>query len=131
MWAAAVCRGGLGVLLGGAQFAAGLGNVSGRVHLVRLNGLLALGGDAACVATLSGSEFEVAATGDGIDTGLDGDFLAGFGGGDVAVAQVADGALAHGDHAAEADAHAAAARHQDTGLFARVEDRGATLGVRP
>src|SRR5690606_12148646 len=42
----------------------------------------------------------------------------------VAVAQVADRARDEGDRAGVADAHAAAVRHADAGLLARLEDRG-------
>src|SRR3954471_14549222 len=49
--------------------------------------------------------------------------------GDRAVAEVADGALLHRQHAAHADAHPAAARHQDAGALRGVQDRGGAVGV--
>src|SRR6188508_1283066 len=74
-------------------------------------------------------ELDVAGARNGVDAGLHGQLVAGFDDGDVARAQVAHGALTHGDDAAEADAHPASARHEDAGLFAGVEDRGATVGL--
>src|SRR3978361_698293 len=59
------------------------------------------------------SVVDLAGAGGGADAGLDEDAVAGRGGGDLARAQVADGALPQGQDAAEADAHAAAAGHQD------------------
>ena len=53
------------------------------------------------------------------------------GGGDLAVAQVADGARAQREHAAEADAHPAPRGHQHAGLLAGVQDRGAARRRRP
>ena len=51
------------------------------------------------------------------------------GGRDVTVAQVAHGALAQRQHAAEADAHPAAGRHQHAGRLGGVEDRGGAVGL--
>ena len=51
------------------------------------------------------------------------------GGGDLAGAQVADGALAQRQHAAEADAHPAAGRHEHAGVLAGVEDRRGAVGL--
>src|SRR6478735_4725462 len=63
-----------------------------------------------------------------VDAGLDRDAagagLPRYGGRDGAVAQVAHGALLQRDHAAHADAHPAAAGHQDAGLLGGVQDRG-------
>ena len=57
------------------------------------------------------------------------DAVAGRGGGDLAGAQVAHGALAQRQDAAEADAHPAPGRHQHAGLLAGVEDRGGAVGL--
>src|SRR5712671_6345159 len=62
-------------------------------------------------------------------TGLDQDAVTGCGGGDVAVAKVAHGSFAHRCHAAEADAHPASRRHQDSGGFAGVEQCLVARGV--
>src|SRR5712675_80720 len=62
-------------------------------------------------------------------TGLDQDAVTGCGGGDVAVAKVAHGSLAQRCHAAEADAHPASRRHQDSGGFAGVEQCLVARGV--
>src|SRR5689334_8162645 len=67
------------------------------------------------------SVVEVAGAGSGVDAGLDHHGIAG-GGRDLAVAQVAHDAFAHGQDAAEADAHAASRRHEDAGRFGGVED---------
>src|SRR3712207_5250095 len=75
------------------------------------------------------SVVDVAGAGGGADAGLDEDAVPGGGGGDLAGAQVADGALAQREHAAVADAHAAAAGHEDAGLLGGVEDRGGPVGL--
>src|ERR1700722_9876695 len=62
--------------------------------------------------------------------GLDQDAVTGCGGGDVTVAKVADGPLAQRCHAAEADAHPASRRHQDSGRFAGVEQCLVARGVQ-
>src|ERR1700722_4617691 len=61
--------------------------------------------------------------------GLDQDAVTGCGGGDVAVAEVANGPLAQRCHAAEADAHPASRRHQPPGGFAGVEQCPVARGV--
>src|ERR1700724_2737146 len=61
--------------------------------------------------------------------GLDQDAVTGCGGGDVAVAKVTHGPLAQRNHAAEADAHPASRRHQDSGGFAGVEQCLVARGV--
>src|SRR5215212_12181255 len=84
-----------------------------------------------CVAPLLGSGrsvVDVARAGGGADARLDEDAVTGRRGGDLAVAQVADGALAQRQHAAVADAHAAAGRHEDAGLLGGVEDGGRPVG---
>src|SRR6476659_8647790 len=58
------------------------------------------------------SVIDRAVAGGGADAGLDVHAVPHGGGGDLPVAQVAHGALAQRQHAAEADAHAAPARHQ-------------------
>src|SRR5215208_6778008 len=63
------------------------------------------------------------------DTGLDQDAVTGCGGGDVAVAKVAYGSVAQRSHAAEADAHPAPRRHQDSGFFAGIEQCLVARGV--
>src|SRR3954452_21562974 len=63
------------------------------------------------------------------DTGLDQDAVTGCGGGDVAIAKVAYGSLAQRSDAAEADAHPAPRRHQDSGFFASIEQCLVTRGV--
>src|SRR3954454_20101805 len=73
------------------------------------------------------SVVEVAVAGGGADAGLDHHRVAG-GGGDFAVAQVADRAFAHRQDAAVTDAHAAAGRHEDAGGFGGIEDRGGAVG---
>src|SRR3712207_3432872 len=78
---------------------------------------------------VSGSVVDVAGAGGGADAGLDEDAVPGDGGGHLAGAQVADGALAQREHAAVADAHAAAAGHEDAGLLGGVEDRGGAVGL--
>src|SRR3954451_24990396 len=86
-----------------------------------------------CVAPLLGSGrsvVDVAGAGGGADAGLDEDAVTRRGGGDLAVAQVADRALAQRQHAAVADAHAAAARHEDPRLLGGVQDRGGPVGVQ-
>ena len=74
-----------------------------------------------------------ALAGGGVDAGLDRHAgragLARDGGGDRAVAQVADRARPEREHAAHADAHPAAAGHQDTGLLGDVEQRLAAVGL--
>src|SRR5690349_18331919 len=74
----------------------------------------------------SPSVVEAALAGRRVDAGLDLDAaaLVGHGRGDGAGAQVTHAALLERQHAAEADAHPAAARHQDAGRLGRVEDRG-------
>src|SRR6478735_2021281 len=76
---------------------------------------------------------DVARPGGRVDAGLDryaaGAGLPRYGGRDGAVAQVAHGALLQRDHAAHADAHPAAAGHQDAGLLGGVQDRGGTVGL--
>ena len=72
---------------------------------------------------------EVAGAGGGGDAGLDRHAVAGLGGGDLAGAQVAHGALAQRQDAAEADAHPAAGRHQHAGVLARVEEGGGAVGL--
>ena len=57
------------------------------------------------------------------------DAVAGRRGGEVAVAQVAHGALAQRGDAAEADAHPAAGRHQHAGGLAGVEQRRRAVGL--
>ena len=75
----------------------------------------------------------MAGAGGGVDAGLDRDTgragLAGDRDGDRTVAQVADRAGLHGDDAAHADAHPAAAGHKDAGAFGGVEDRGGAVGL--
>src|SRR3954452_24156868 len=61
------------------------------------------------------SVVDLAGAGGGIDAGLDLHAVAGGGGGERTVAEVADGALAQRQHAAEADPHPAARRHQHAG----------------
>src|SRR3712207_5766950 len=78
---------------------------------------------------LEWSVVDVAGAGGGADAGLDEDAVAGRGRGDLAVAQVPDGALAQRQHAAEADAHPAAAGHEDAGVLGGVEDRGGPVGL--
>src|SRR5687768_6386478 len=68
------------------------------------------------------SVVDVAGAGGGADTGLDEDAVTRRRGGELAVAQVAHGALAQRQHAAEADAHPASARHEHAGLLGGVED---------
>src|SRR3954452_17357871 len=75
------------------------------------------------------SVVDVAGAGGGAHAGLDEDAVPRGGRGDLAVAQVADGALAQRQHAAVADAHAAAARHEDAGLLGGIEDRGGPVGL--
>ena len=81
------------------------------------------------VVSVAVSQVDVAGAGGGGHAGLDEDAVAGRGGGDLAVAQVAHGALAQRQHAAEADAHPAAGRHQDAGVLAGVEKRGGAVGL--
>src|SRR3954471_16131476 len=69
---------------------------------------------------------EVTGPGRGRDAGLDEDAVTDSGGGDVAGTQIAYGAFAQRQDAAEADAHAASRRHQHTGRLADIEKgRGA------
>src|SRR5215218_3796349 len=75
------------------------------------------------------SVVDVAGAGGGAHAGLDEDAVSGGGDGQFAVAQVADGALPQRQHAAVADAHAAAARHEDAGVLGGVEDRGGPVGL--
>src|SRR3982751_817919 len=75
------------------------------------------------------SVVDVAAAGGGADAGLDQDGVPRGGDGQLAVAQVAHGALPQRQHAAVADAHAAAAGHEDAGLLGGVEDRGGAVGL--
>ena len=60
---------------------------------------------------------------------MDQDAVTRCGGGDVAVAKVAHGSLAQRCHAAEADAHPASRRHQDSGRFAGIEQCLVARGV--
>src|SRR3982750_3529725 len=69
------------------------------------------------------SVVDVARAGGGADAGLDEHAVARGGDGQLAVAQVAHGALPKRQHAAVADAHAAAAGQGDAGLPGRVEGR--------
>src|SRR3954451_3444866 len=69
------------------------------------------------------SVVDVAGAGGGAHAGLDEDAVTGRRGGDLAVAQVADGALPQRQHAAVADAHPAAARHEHARLLGGVQDR--------
>src|SRR4028119_658657 len=78
---------------------------------------------------LEWSVVDVAGAGGGADAGLDEDAVARRGRGDLAVAQVPDGALAQREDAAEADAHAAAAGHEDAGLLGGVEDGSGPVGL--
>src|SRR3712207_8140578 len=78
---------------------------------------------------LEWSVVDVAGAGGGADAGLDEDAVARRGRGDLAVAQVPDGALAQRQHAAEADAHPAAAGHEDAGVLGGVEDGGGPVGL--
>src|ERR1035437_234094 len=75
------------------------------------------------------SQVDAARAGGGRHAGLDEDAVLGRRGGDLAVAQVSHGAFAQRRDAAEADAHAAAGRHQDAGLFAGVQQRGGSVGL--
>src|SRR6478735_8905947 len=79
------------------------------------------------------SVVDVARAGGRVDAGLDGYAagagLAGHRDGQRAVAQVADGTRPQRQHAAHADAHPAAAGHQDAGVLGGVEDRGGTVGL--
>src|SRR4051812_6659559 len=74
-----------------------------------------------------GSVVEVARPRGRVDAGLDWHAartgLAGDGDGERAVAEVAHRALPHRQHAAHADAHPAAAGHEDAGALRRVQDR--------
>src|SRR6478735_426708 len=76
---------------------------------------------------------EVARAGGRVDAGLDayaaGSGLAGDCDGEGAVAQVAHRTLLHRDDAAHADAHPAAAGHQDAGALRGVQDRGGAVGL--
>src|ERR671910_1888077 len=80
------------------------------------------------------SVVDLTTAGGSVDAGLDPDAVALDGGGDLARAQVAHGALAQRQHAAVADAHAATARHEHAGILGLVEDGPVTgcldLGVR-
>src|SRR3954454_18665229 len=69
------------------------------------------------------SVVDVAGAGGGAHAGLDEDAVTGRRGGDLAVAQVAHGALAQRQHAAGAEAHPGPARHEHAGALGRVEDR--------
>src|SRR5690349_20225930 len=68
-----------------------------------------------------------------VDAGLDPDSagagLAGHGGGELTGAQIADDAFSHRQHALVADAHPAAARHQDPRLLRLLEDRPAAVAL--
>src|SRR5688572_6438612 len=75
------------------------------------------------------SVVDVAGAGRGAHAGLDEDAVPGGGHGQLAVAQVPHRALAQRQHAAVADAHAAAARHEDAGLLGGVEDRRGAVGL--
>src|SRR5580765_8765691 len=79
------------------------------------------------------SVVEVARPGGRVDAGLDQDAapvcLAGNGGGERAGAEVADDTFAHREHAAVADAHAAPARHEDTGVLGLLEDRPGAVAL--
>src|SRR3954449_10823389 len=76
------------------------------------------------------SVVDVAGAGGGAHAGLDEDAVTGRRGGDLAVAQVADGALAQRQHAAVADAHPAAARHEQARVLGGVQDRGRAVGLQ-
>src|SRR3954467_8472219 len=69
------------------------------------------------------SVVDVAAAGGGADTGLDQDAVPRGGDGQLTGARVASGDIPQRAHLAVADAHAAAAGHEDAGLLGRVEDR--------
>src|SRR3954471_991361 len=69
------------------------------------------------------SVVDVAGAGGSADAGLDQDAVPRGGDGQLAVAQVAHGALPQRQHAAVADAHPAPAGHEDAGLLGGVEDR--------
>ena len=73
-------------------------------------------------------KFDVAGASGCGDAGLDLDVVAGSGGGDVAGAQVAHGALPQRHDAAEADAHPAPRGHQHAGGLAGVEQRLGAVG---
>src|SRR4051794_27665015 len=79
------------------------------------------------------SVVEVARPGGRVDAGLDanavGPGLPGDGDGQLSRAQVAHDALAHRKHALVADAHPAAARHQDAGVLGLLQDRAAAVAV--
>ena len=76
---------------------------------------------------------EVARPGGRVDAGLDSDRRRSRsrrdGGGELAGAQVANDALAHRQHALVADAHPAAARHQDAGVLGLLQDRAAAVAL--
>src|SRR3954465_11046199 len=76
------------------------------------------------------SVVDVAGAGGGAHAGLDEDAVTGRRGGDLAVAQVAHGALAQRQHAAVADAHPAAARHEQARVLGGVQDRGRAVGLQ-
>src|SRR3954463_14257508 len=80
-----------------------------------------MSGGSSCGA--AGSVVDVARAGGGADAGLDEDAVTGGRGGDLAGAQVADGALPEREHAAVADAHPAAAGHEQPGVLGGVQDR--------
>src|SRR3954453_10963934 len=79
------------------------------------------------------SVIEVARPGGRVDAGLDpyptGAGLTRDGGGELTGAQVADDSFAHRQHALVADAHAAAARHEEAGLLGLLQDGAATVAV--
>src|SRR3954447_24017715 len=76
------------------------------------------------------SVVDVAGAGGGAHAGLDEDAVPRGGDGELAVAEIADRALAQRQHAAVADAHAAAARHEDARLLGGVQDRRGAVGVQ-
>src|SRR3954452_13141181 len=76
------------------------------------------------------SVVDVAGAGGGAHAGLDEDAVTGRRGGDLAVAQVAYGALAQRQRAAATDAHPASAGHQEAGRFGGVEDRRRAVGLQ-
>src|SRR5689334_11452422 len=77
------------------------------------------------------SVVDVAGPGRRRDARLDGDAttsrLGRGGGGDLAVAQIPDGALTQREDAAEADAHPASGGHQHAGLLSGVQDGGGAI----
>ena len=129
--------------LGGGQVGGGVGLAGALGHVVPLGGdrdqrLLVRGSQRAvrgggwgpyAVQSWLLLEVDLAGAGRGRDAGLDADAVAFGGGGELAVAQVADAARAQRHDAAEADAHPAARRHQHAGVLAGVEDGGGAVGL--